>query len=332
MPKLNLRWLGAGACFLLFFSAPASADWMNFAPLFEATGKQPTRLELSGGMYSNSDVVDQDRTLDRGEHRLSLSVPVSQSPRGALSFRLDSEYRPVFSDAEFKNDLPDVPDNLYRLMARADGVLLTQGGATLGASGGFGTASDSLFESSRELVYEGAVFCRTPMQSGQGWIFAVHFSNNRNYLHRFPLPGVMYSSRGREAFNFTFGFPVSAASLAVSRNLKFRLAGFIGRELELLGEWKVEGGESFIFGVDWRQTGYLRHGRISPDRRLYFDEKRAFGGLWAALTEGVGFSARAGLAFDRYLFQGSSIFDRERSEPLELGAAIFGSLHLVARF
>jgi hypothetical protein len=331
--RLNPARLLPGMLLLLAPVHRAHASVEAFAPLFEKPGEARTELEYGFSIYSNADIEGQERTLDETRHRARAKAPLTQAVDHIVSARASFEYRSVFNDGAFRSAPIAIPGDLSRSRLQLDGLWGVPGLPALGFSVAGGTAGDRVAPSARSFAHESAVFFRSaPRRGGEGWILAAHYSNNRNYLNRFPLPGLMYYAQGNPAFRFTVGFPVSRLLWAPAPSVRVRAQTFWGQESELVGTWALSEGEAALLGADWLQTGFLRSERVDPEDRFRVDEKRAWLGLQAELTPGVVFRARGGLAFDRRLSQPSHFpAPLPEREELKLGPALFGALELAAR-
>lgn len=315
-----------GALLLASFEARAQEGFGEFlSPRF---GEREVEASYLVEPYLEVGVDDQGRELQMTRHGLDLSVPLHQdgtnewilSGRGGL---LDLD-----TDALLPDQAVRLPGELYDLRAGLAYRHRFENEWIAGGSLSLGSTSDEPFDSFEEMVVAASAFLRIP-HGRNGFLFLLHFSNNRSFLPFVPLPGLGYqfglgpNLRGVVGFPFNFvrWQPVDPLVLQASYVFPRRIQARIGLRpfdaLEIHADY------------DWSSQRWLRADRPDDDR-LTYREMRVHGGLeWS--FENLRIDLVGGYAFERMLFEGEDFGDRG-DDRIDLGGGPFLRFEIEIKF
>ena len=264
--------------------------------------------------------VDYAATLhcDRPVSGQSADMAITQHDFGVrwLPFE-DYVYTPTFNmrvldirtDARLPHTGEPFPEHLWDVRVSQTFFLPPAFGAV---DVTMGSASDRPFDSADEVTADITWFCGYPFASrgGVSPIFLVNYANNRDFLNRRVYPGVGLRMQPTENLRYMVGFPFNAvhwrfldrftlsADYQFPRTVHSRLAWRAARPVELFA------------GFDWTNRRFFRHDRRTRDDRLWYLEKRVYGGLKWDFTKAGYFEVLGGYAFDRFFFEGDRYEDR----------------------
>jgi len=262
--------------------------------------------------------VDYAATLhrDRSVSGQSADMAITQHDFGIRVNPFEDLYYPPYTPTF----------NLRILDIRTDAVLPDTGGRfprqlwdlrisqtiVLGIPGAvdvtMGSASDRPFDSADEFTADITWFTGVPYNKA-GPIFLINWANNRDYLNQYPIPGGGLRWQYDNLLRCMFGFPYNALYVALFEQFPL----FVSYQFPRTVHARLQSGGAPLTafaGFDWTNRRFFRHDRRTRDDRLWYLEKRIYGGLKWDITNDAYFEIIGGYAFDRFFFEGGRYEDR----------------------
>lgn len=239
------------------------------------------------------------------EHNISLSVPLYKSEKNTLAATLSG------GDVNFSEPLKlssgvNISDHLYRAEAGVQYSRHLEGKRNLGVRATFGYAGDKLNNDTQSFSINANY--SFPGESGY-WTVLVMMSNNSPLGTFVPIPGFFYLYK-TSTFTGLFGLPVLSMQWTPVNPWAFSFSAF-GPNLKSEVSYGAVDQSQLFFGIDWRQQRYLINERINRDDRLTLEEKTAAIGIRQPLLKGVLYEIQYGYLFDRTIYYGESLFDKD---------------------
>ena len=293
-------------------------------------GEQKPWTSYSVEALCNADVADQDADFSAIRHALGFSVPVVQQDDTDMSITGFAGGWDLATDAVLPEAGDDLPEALYDVQL---GGQVRRRLATDWIGGLFvsvGSASDKLFDTSDEYVFNAVAVLRSPEDRRDGWILSVALSNQTSFLPYVPLPGVAYYIQ-REKLNAVLGLPASMLHWEPVEDWAIDLSYMLFQKAFAELSWRpIE--RLVLFGqFRWDNDSWFRAGRADDDDRLFFYEKRAAAGLRYYHTRRLVFELSGGWAFDRFFFEGEDYDDRDQNR-IDLSDGPFAAGSVRVRF
>jgi hypothetical protein len=159
----------------------------------------------------------------------------------------------------------------------------------------------------------------------------VHFSSNREFLNRIPLPGVGYHYEPNPAFRAVIGFPFAFFRWRPIEKLSLQASYFPLTNIEALISYKITHAVVLFGGFSWDNRRFELADRADPDDLFFAFEKRIKAGIRLPLIKGLVLAFLGGYSFDRYFFQGEGR-DEDDLDRIEVDPTWFASLTAAIRF
>ena len=269
--------------------------------------------QYKGTFNWDENVEGQNVEFGSDEHEFITTVPVFYKQNDAILSTLRLNYRSTDTEAVFPATNEVFPEQLWTLELGALYRHMFQNGWMGGAYLSFGSASDTLFDSTDEIIYGATGYLLVPHRDDNAWLFALNIANNREFLRNIPLPGIAYIYNASEDLRIVVGVPFEAVHYRPIEKLTFDFVYLPLRTVsakctyELFNQWKL------YVAFRWYNDQHLLADRANADDRLYFYEKRILGGLKYEFNEYVSIDLSGGLAFDRFYFIAEEYDDRNQN-------------------
>ncbi|MDP3980528.1 MAG: hypothetical protein Q8Q33_03835 [Chlamydiota bacterium] len=282
-------------------------------------------------LYSEENVLGQDTSLGSSEHEFFLTVPVYYRSADAAVSTINFNYRNTDTKAVFPATGQLFPQDLYLLDLGLVYRHQFENDWTGGTYITFGSASNELFASADEMAYSGTVFLKVPHREKHAWLFVLNISNNREFLRDIPIPGIGYLYNPSPNLHAVIGMPYEALSYRPFEKLSLQFiylpvrTVFSECEYTLFKQWKI------YSGFRWYNDRHMLADRPVEDERLYFYEKRVYGGLRYKINDTFSADLSGGYAFDRMYFIGETYKDRNENR-IDIADGPFISIKCILSF
>lgn len=177
----------------------------------------------------------------------------------------------------------------------------------------FGSASDKLFSDSRDSNIEATgSYALAPKDQGQ-FILLLNYSNNRTFLNNVPIPFFAYIHRYSKKLILTAGLPFVSLSWFDIPRYTFNL-------FASPGGYGIEGSKylrdelQLYLSFNSRAKTFKHSNRLEDKRKIILEDKKLMAGLKSIFTPNISLSLAAGLSFDRFIYEGESIFKRKGNQ------------------
>ena len=324
-----LRWLfpiasAAGLCLLAAAPAWAQHDPTRWEDFFSDHPAE-YRARASVTSYAEEDVKDQNVSFSLIEESFSASGLIWKDDHEDVRLSAAVLHENIRTDAVLPDTGVPFPDELWSVNLGVTYRYLFESGHVLGGSVSVGSASDQPFHSSQEIVESVMLFVKVPAADRDAWLFALAYSNNREYANSYPIPVVEYFYNPSWDFHAMVGFPMEFLEWRPAQDLILRLTYALIHNIHALATYHVADPLRVYVGFDWNTEEYLLVDRPETDDRFFYDEKRAKGGARLELGEGFSIDLSGGYAFGRKYGESShglrSAFDR-----VDIGSGAYGLL------
>ncbi|MFW6145709.1 MAG: hypothetical protein ACOC7R_00080 [Planctomycetota bacterium] len=278
----------------------------------------------------DADVADQDADLSAIRHALGFSVPVHQQTDTDISIIGFAGGWDLATDAVLPDTGEDLPEALYDVQLGGQVRRRLANDWIGGLFVAVGSASDKLFDTSDEYVFNAVAVLRSPEERPEGWILSLAISNQTSLLPYVPLPGAAYYIK-RDSLTAVLGLPASSLHWEPIDDWAVDLSYMLFHKAFAEVSWHpVE--QLILFGqFRWDNDTWFRAGRADDDDRLFYYEKRAAAGLRYYHTRQIVFELSGGWAFDRFFFEGEDYGDRDQNR-IDLGDGPFAAGNVRLRF
>lgn len=228
------------------------------------------------------------------------------------------------------------PDELWDLQVGGNYFHLIEKERIVGASLTVGSASDYPFWSFSETTFNVTGTMMFPGDNPKSrYLILVNESNNRPFLNYIPIPGFIWFYTPDPDDHLILGLPFAGYTHRWTRvigdqSLNFSIFYLVPASMkaqlvqDLTSWWKI------FAAVDFRQEMYLLRDRPSTTTRLFYAEKRAYGGTSFIFGPTV-LDFAAGYAFARSFFEAETYTD-PLNGTANLNASVYLSAALTARF
>lgn len=300
------------------------------ASFFGGAGGMRARLRLAPDvtLYSEENVGDQAATLDLARYDFSGTVPLGRDESRSWSFSVNASLLEVDTAAVLPPTGAPVPDELWKVGLGLGYGRRSDGGRFLGARVSVGSASDEPFQSGRDTTFSAMLFYRKPAAGKNAWLYFLVLGNNREELDYVPIPGFAYWSQPSEKLSALVGLPFLALNYRPADRWSLDFSYFPVTNVRASATYRPREGVGIYASYLWRHDSFFRAGRTSDDDKLFNYEMRAALGVKAKLSPKLSLDLSAGLAFERFMFEGEDYFDR--GDRLDLEDAFFVRLKVAA--
>jgi hypothetical protein len=328
IPSTYVRALAVGTLLLVALPVPAYAQaelWLS--PIL---GKDMVRADYRATYYFDERVKEQPTDLGLTQHRLSLSVPVWQSPRDEWSVSASVRLQDFDTDAILPDTGERFPEELWDVRIGATYRHRFDNDWIGGAHLTVGSASDEPFASEDEIIVRGTAFLRVPHRERHAWFFTVNYTNYSEVLGGIPVPGVAYVYSPSDRFTAIVGFPFTSVDVRPLQKLSFQLSYVPLRTVRVRANYQLLRPLRLYAGFDWDNEFHLRADRGDQDDRFFYYEKRWTAGARMDLRH-LTLELSGGYAFDRFYFEGERYSDRNENR-VEIASGPFVAARVGVRF
>jgi hypothetical protein len=311
-------------------SAWAQHEGSRWEDLFSEHPSQ-VRAHASMTAYGEEPVRNQNADFSLFEQDFSWSALVWQDDHDDVRLSAGVRHQGIETTAVLPDSGIPFPDDLWNVTLGVSYRYLFDSGLVLGGSVSMGSASDQPFHSSQELVESGMVFVKLPSGERNAWLFALAYSNNREYANAYPIPVVEYFYNPSQDFHAMVGFPMEVLEWRPVPDLSLRFLYSLIHNIHALASYEILDPVQVYVGFDWNTQSYLLVDRTDPADRLFYDEKRAKAGLRVDLGKGWKLDLSGGFAFGRSYHQSDHGF-RNPFDRVDVASGFYGLASLDWQF
>ncbi|HLY08463.1 MAG TPA: hypothetical protein VKW04_04055 [Planctomycetota bacterium] len=319
----TLSFAGAATGFFL----AASSAWAQHDPsrLEDLLSDHPSEYRARAGMtmYAEEPVRGQTTDFALLEEDFSASALLWKDDVEDLRLSAGVRHQGIRTGAILPDTGIPFPDDLWNVNVGLTYRYLFESGLVLGGSVGVGSASDDPFHSSREIVESVMIFLKVPSGDRDAWLFALAYSNNREYANSYPIPMIEYFYNPSPEFRLMVGFPMEFVEWRPLPDLSLRLLYSLVHNIHALAAYEIADPLRIYAGFDWNTQGYLLLDRPDSADRFFYDEKRVKGGFRLILGEGWTFDLSSGYAFGRKYSQSDHGL-RNSFDRVDIGSGLYG--------
>lgn len=190
-------------------------------------------------------------------------------------------------------------------------------GRTIGLSGFFGSSSDYLFYSHRELTTNVTGFYTLPRGENKKLTWFLNYSNNRSFMNHYPLPGIGYSAGSMNSVFFVLGVPFLTLKWKINDKWNYSLSYFAVTTVKTDIAYTLFGPFRAYALAEWVQHSFYLRDRLKDMERFFYDEQRLALGLKGPATRWMMADLEFGYGFQRKTYVGEGVF-KNRSEETGL--------------
>ncbi len=243
------------------------------------------------------------------DYRLNISSPVYKTETETVS--MSAAYGHLnFQDEITLDSGLVVPTNLRRVELGAQYFKQLQEKRSWNLRGSVGYAGDTIFENSRDMSFSMNATYSYPGSERGTWVLSVFFANNSPLGNYVPIPGFIYIYR-TENFTGLFGIPIAAVQWTPAYPWSLSLSLF-GPTLQSEVAYGSVDKFQIYTGFQFTQQLYMLEARTDDDDRLRIQEMRALTGVRTPLFENVGGEFQVGYGFERSVYMGDGLFNKDR--------------------
>lgn len=260
------------------------------------------------------------------DYRLNISSPVYKTETDTLS--MSAAYGHLnFQDEVTLDSGLVVPTNLRRVEVGAQYFRQLKEKRSWNLRGSVGYAGDTIFENSRDMSFSMIGTYSYPGSEQGTWVLSVFFANNSPIGNFIPIPGFIYIYR-TENFTGLFGIPIAAVQWTPAFPWSLSLSIF-GPTLQSEVAYGSVDKFQVYTGFQFTQQLYMLESRIEDEDRLRIQESRALIGARTPLFENVGGEFQVGYGFERSVYMGDGMFNKDRGS-VDLDSSIYFNVILRA--
>lgn len=269
--------------------------------------------QVSGNMVFAPDekVQNQPTQLSLVSGDLKYSIPLYMTASNDVVFFGKTQVTSLDTEAVLPVTGTPLPNSYYDISFGPGYRHQFNNGWVLGTMLEAGSASNEPFASYDDLTIMGNAFLRIPVRGKDSWIVFLNYMNNREYLPHVPLPFGGYFMNRKYVSAF-FGVPM-VLNIFPAKNISLQLfyAPIAVVRAQIKG--KVSKSVSLLSGFNWNNYTYFRNGRANKDDRLFYYQKRVYGGIEVSPDMRAKVRLKMGYAFNRNMFESDSFLDRGRN-------------------
>ncbi len=229
--------------------------------------------------------------------------------------------------------LPDTgqpyPANLWDVRLGLMYVRQLNNGWVAGGGLSIGSASDHPFAAIQEMYVGMNAMLRVPQGEHNAWVFSLMYSPTGEL--NFPVPGVAFSYNPSPQFHANIGLPLMVL-WRPSDDFQFQASYMLIRTIHVKAAYRLTTRLSAFAAYDWSNEEYELLDRPEENDRFFTYDQRVSLGLQMMLLRNWTASLSAGYVFDRYSFEGTSLFSSSDFDRVNLGSGPFVSLNLGVRY
>lgn len=243
------------------------------------------------------------------ENNLRLNIPVYRNESHTVSTSVTNNILHLEKRVTLDSGLK-LPHDFYRTELGLQYTRRLPEQRTYGLQGTFGYTGDKFNPDTQ--TYSVNANYSYPGKSGGHWVLMLIFSNNNPLGDGVPIPGFFYVHR-TQTFTGVFGLPVMSMQWTPVNPWAFSFS-MLGPIIRAEASYGTIDETQFFVGLGWTQQRYMLSERVKEDDRLTFEEKRAEIGLRRPLGPKIFAELKAGYAFDRAVYIGEGLLNRDGGE------------------
>ena len=310
--------------FLTFFLSAtfASAQGFELTAGLTPPNQQKTVLRYSGTFHDKADFPNERANVS--QQGLAFSTPIYLTEDSSIAFAGRGDQLKVNPEQGGFSELYDIEFGLTYTKLLGEKKLWA-------VTGSYGSASDKPFYTPDVSTVGFTFMYMEPKDEKSSWLYLVNYSNNRPILNNIPLPGFAYFYTPSKEFRAVLGVPFASVYWQFVDRWSLNFFTLFPWVIKTSINYSIAGPVQAYFGLDFSQETYYVYGRENKEDRLFYDEKKFFVGFKSPVSQYVMADLEMGHAFDRSFFVAEN-YEREPSNPLEIGNAFYLKLNLSARF
>jgi len=276
-------------------------------PLGSLAGLTGAASQIPSLSYEGRLIPSSNETPSFFDNNLNISFPIYKTESETYSATLVGGHfhlsEPILLDSG-----TNVPTDFYRTDIGLGYSRKLSAQKTLGVRGTMGYLGDR-FTSKTQSYSISANYSFPGAKENSSWVLMVMMSNNSPLGTFIPIPGFFYIYR-TSTFTGLFGLPVASMQWTPVHPWSFSFSLF-GPQIKAETSYGAIDKIQVYTGFGWKQQKYLVSERQNEDDRLTVEEKTAEIGLRKPLFQGVFSEIQAGYSFDRSIYQGEGLFNRD---------------------
>lgn len=294
-----------------------------FEQILSGLGAGPTTATSLNYNFSFNPAADGPSQTN--QHRLNAATPLYKSEQQSLSANLNTSTLD-FADNVVLSTPPTIwPEHFYKVELGMQYSKQVTSQKTFGLRFNAGSASDKLFATAEDTIFNASATFAFPEGDRSHWILTVFISNNSTLLNYVPLPGFIYLYRG-DKFIGMFGIPFTSLRWNPSRDWTYSFSLF-GPSINSEIVYGAHMAPQAFVGFNWSQQSFMRYERVHDKDRIFLDEKKFLAGWRQPFSKQFSFEINSGYAFARKVSEGPKFYERDRGEA-RLDDAIFATTNL----
>lgn len=290
-------------------------------------------------VHTEENVKHQYTRLRMVEYAGGAVTPIDLGCNDELLFDVDFSGMNMTGGAHLRNPVtenytgPALPEGLYRLSFGGTYRHIFDKGFIAGISGRFGSASDVLFHSERELVWRTTAFGMMPIKRYLALMAWVDMDNSRmSYeFSRYPLPGAGVLFAFSEDSYVVAGFPAAQVHVEDFHGFDFDAAWRFIYSVDAKLGYRVTDKFKLWSAFEWKSDTFFRANRDDyKDRLVYMDQRVSLGATYEP-NDILTLKVSAGYAFHRLFYEGYGYDDRDNTR-IDLNNSVFGQAEIGVKF
>ena len=290
---------------------------------------------IDNGINENVGIKSQGTTIRSTYHKLNIFSPLWKNSHQEFGILASAEGEDFRTNALFPTSRTRFPTELWRTKMGVFYRHRFSNEMILGGNLSVGSDSDDPFAQGDVISVQANLFLRYPVSKKSAWLFFLNYSNNRTFAQNIPLPGVAFWYEPNGWFRLIVGIPFVALEISplpgALKTLKFSLTYFLIRNVQAEISYKWKRLIKVFFRFHWKGESYLIKDREERDDRLYYYEKRVYGGVEFTIMKNLSLGIQGGFKFDRFYYIGEDYSDRF-DDRLSLKKGGYASVRLSLRF
>lgn len=290
-------------------------------------GNAPLVTNYEYQYFPKQNVNGASQRLSWHAHKLFLVTPVWQQPKQELSFFTSLGYQQTNGSVLLPDTARAFPNQLWNPQFGPAYRYAFANGSMLGGNLRVGSPSDKPFNRADLVAWHGNLFYRLPQGSDHAWIFFLNYSTTRDFVSRWPLPGVIYSWKLPPDLEGWVGVPFTWIAYQPIRQIKLRAAYTLIRSASVEFEYRPWPFLWCFTHFKWKNQRYLLSSRSNDGDKLNYYDKTVAAGIRSGISRQIGVDLFAGYRFDRFFFEGGSYSERQQ-ERIDLSGTPFVQVRL----
>lgn len=302
-----------------------------FAELFGRPDRPSLKASYELRQLETEAVKQSDDKVELRQHAIDASIPLNNLSDKRWKLLLENRLDEVESNARFP-DGRRLPRKLWDLKAGLSHLRQLEEERTVAGSFEIGSTSDQPFSAFRDTTFQGSAVYKVPTEAEAGWLFAVQWSNTRNFANYIPIPGIAYYFRPADSLRLALGVPFFVVFWSPFDKAVVNMSYFPLNVGQVRFSYFVFGPAQAYAQVKYQTKNYFLEGRQKKEERLFYEEAVAQVGFSMPLERNLLVDASAGLSFDRKYFFGEGTRDKKDGQLIRPDKGPFASLRLIATF